>query len=155
MLWTSHLSSWPSLSWSAKSQIFPSIDIGSLDPSITFLTWLHIIWTSLIYQIQTNTLSPGRSPLTGFSWSNSASYFLFSSGLTKKLMLGAGVPLGASATLAPGAVWDPKFGASQLSSKLSTNISLFAWLKETSLQATNKPVLSRKPFPSGSDKSQI
>ena len=35
-----YLSKFPSLSWSARSHIFPSIDMGSLDPSITFRT-LH------------------------------------------------------------------------------------------------------------------
>ena len=45
------------------------------------------------------TLSPGSIPLVGLSWLNNASYFLFSSGLTRKLILGAGVPRGAAATL--------------------------------------------------------
>jgi hypothetical protein len=44
------------------------------------------------------TFSPGRKPFCGLSWSNRASYFRFSSGLTRKLMLGAGVPRGAAAT---------------------------------------------------------
>ena len=87
----SYRSSSPSLSWSDRSQIFPSIDTGSLEPIITF-----------------RTLSPGSRPFSGRSWSNKVSYFLFSSGFTRKLMLGAGVPLGAAATLAPGAVLSPK-----------------------------------------------
>lgn len=60
-----------------------------------------------------------------------------------KKYLGAGVPRGASATSAPGAVAAPKLGAGLGSSRDSAISSLELWLSATSLQATKTPVLSR------------
>ena len=122
------------MSWSARSHILPNIDIGSFEPIMTFRTWamvfflfcrtltLHLVswkktthWLELVEESVVLSLFVRLDQEVDAEWMTGE--YLSGDHMGEITLyegffyLGAGVPRGASATSAPGAVAAPKLGA--------------------------------------------
>ena len=162
-----HLSKLPSLSWSARSHILPSMDIGSFEPIITLRTCdvVHYAFFLKLY------LVPWKKATDWLKLVEQGVILPLLIRLDKEVDAGCRRATGRFCHLSAGCCCRTKIGRRTTdfgliglsswwcqrqylgSSRDSESNSFELWLSATSLQATKTPVLSRYPRPSGSDNS--